>query len=581
MAIPLNANSAGEAPSPFEFTPSGMARKAGALHYWLIPVLICLAHFPVLYYLARQHPLGNFATETDFYHFYAPDAELIANGQFPTNTYQGPGYSAFLALIAKLVDGDLFDIGKWLSVVCAVLCGLLTFIIFARLFSYWVGVGAHLITIVSGEFPQFSINATTDLFFLLLCLVTLAVFTSNWGSVSRRVALSGVLIGLSYLTRYNGLFLLAAGLIGIVILNLFEKNRRERWVLSMIIILTFLVSVSPWLYLNYKHRGSPFYNTNYLNVATEFYPELVAGKTNQDGTRALEQKFHSFGDVLRYDPQNLLLRYPVNLFESLRLSIQNSLVNQLVGWAALFGVVFALFGKRSKAAGFVLIAGAVYLLLMALNHWETRYYFFIMVLYAGLAVYAVSRLSKAVVARSWSWMPPLANITLAAPVAGVFGVVLFAVLWGLSFSESRRDVKRFLAGHPTEVIAALDYLNSVNPQGARLRIVARKPHLPYLSRNEWVFFPQVKSLDEFRVWVENNQVDYIAIGKRELKERKELTSLSDPKNAPPWLKAVWVNDEPMFILYRPKRVGESGSRGVGESEDRRQKTEDRRLIQKL
>jgi hypothetical protein len=547
MAIRRNANSPGEPPSALEFAPIGTAGKTGAWRSWLIPVLICLAHFFVLYYLARQHPLGNFATETDFYHFYAPDAELIAKGQFPTNTYQGPGYSALLALIAKLVDGDLFDIGKWLSVVCAVLCGLFAFIIFARLFGFWVGVGAQLIAIVSGEFPQFSINATTDLFFLLLCLVTLAVFTSNWMSVRPRVALTGVLIGFSYLTRYNGVFLLAACLFGIVILNLFEKSRRERWILTMIIIVTFLACISPWLDINYKHRGSPFYNTNYLNMATEFYPELVAGKTNQDGTRALEQKFHSFGDVLRYDPKKVLLRYPINLFESLRLSINNSLVNQLVGWAALFGVVLALIGKRSKAVGFVLIAGAVYLLLMALNHWETRYYFFLMVLYAGFAAYAVSRLSKAVVARSWSWKFPL---------AGGFGVLLFAILWGLSLAESRKDVKRFLAGHPTEVIAALDYLRSVSPQGTRLRIVARKPHLPYLSRNEWVFFPQVKSLDEFRVWVENNQVDYIAIGKRELKERKELTSLGDPKNAPPWLKVAWVNDQPMFILYQPKGKSE-------------------------
>jgi hypothetical protein len=562
MAITRNANSAGESPSAFGIAPIGMADKIGSWRHWLVPVLICLVHFCVLYYLARQHPLGNFATETDFYHFYAPDAELIANGQFPTNTYQGPGYSGFLALIARLVNGDLFDVGKWLSVVCAVLCGLLTFIIFARLFGFWVGVGAQSIVIVSGEFPQFSINATTDLFFLLLCLVVLAVFTSNWMTVRWRVALTGVLIGFSYLTRYNGIFLLAACLFGIVILNLFEKSRRERSILSMIIIVTFLACISPWLYINYKHRGSPFYNTNYLNMATEFYPELVAGKTNQDGTRALEQKFHSFGDVLRHDPKKILLRYPVNLFESLRLSIKNSMVNELVGWAALFGVVFALIGRRSKAVGFMLIAGAVYLLLMALNHWETRYYFFLMVLYAGLAVYAVSRLSKAAVARSWSRTPLLANPRLAASSAWVFGVLLFAAIWGLSLAESYKDVRRFLAGHPTEVIAALDYLRSVNPQGDRLRIVARKPHLPYLSRNEWIFFPQVKSLDEFRVWVENNRVDYIAIGKRELKERKELTSLGDPKNAPSWLKVAWVNDQPMFILYQPKGVE---SQGVGES----------------
>ncbi|HEU0185081.1 MAG TPA: hypothetical protein VFS27_07185, partial [Blastocatellia bacterium] len=60
----------------------------------IIPLLICLAHFLALVYVARQHPFGKYATETDFYHYYAPDAERLAAGQFPQNTYQGPGYPA-------------------------------------------------------------------------------------------------------------------------------------------------------------------------------------------------------------------------------------------------------------------------------------------------------------------------------------------------------------------------------------------------------------------------------------------------------------------------------------------------------
>src|SRR5262249_49816917 len=161
-----------------------------------------------LSYLARQHPFGNFATETDFYHLYAPDAERVAAGQFPQNTFQGPGYPAALALISKLtgMSGDLFTVGKWLSVVCAVACGALVFVFFARLFGYWVGAGAQLIAVVSGEFPQFSINAATDVFFLLLCLAALVLFTGERVAPRWRVALTGALSGVIYLSRYNGLF---------------------------------------------------------------------------------------------------------------------------------------------------------------------------------------------------------------------------------------------------------------------------------------------------------------------------------------------------------------------------------------
>lgn len=515
------------------------------LPYWLaqaLPILICLAHFIILASLANRHPIGNFATETDFYHYYAPDAERISQGEFPSNTYQGPGYPALLALITKLIGSDLFTTGKWLSVIGAVICGFLVFLLFGRLFGYWVGIGAQAITIVSGEFPQFAINATTDVLFLLLCLLALVIFIYPWFSMHSRMAIVGILAGFAYLTRYNGIFLLIAFIIGIFLLNQFEQNRRHRLKLSAIVLLTFFVTISPWLYANYKYRGSPFYNTNYLNLATEFYPELVAGKTNQDGTRALEEKFHSAADVLRYDPMRVISHYPFNFYETLRLSIKDSLVAELVGWSAWLGIIFVLIKRRSKDLALVLIIGAIYLLLIALTHWETRYCFFIMALYSGFAVYGVTKITE---------LLRMSGLKLKIIVPAV-SVLLVGVMWVSSVAESRQDVIRFLAGHPIEILAARDYLNDINPQGARLRVVARKPHLPYLSRNEWVFFPQVKSIDELRLWVEGNNIDYIAIGRRELKERKELTPLGDPKNAPAWLKAVWVYENPVFILYKPE-----------------------------
>jgi 4-amino-4-deoxy-L-arabinose transferase-like glycosyltransferase len=506
-----------------------------------LPLLICLLHLAVLTYLARQHFIGNYATETDFYHFYAPDAERLAVGQFPQNTFQGPGYPATLALLGKAtgLSGDLFTVGKWLSVICAVLCGGLTFALFAQLFGCWVGIGAQLLVIVSGEFPQFSINAATDVFFLLICLATLVVFLNEKWPTHWRVIAAAALTGAAYLTRYNGLFLLLVCLLGILLLNLFAQSWRARLKLAALFIVVFIITAAPWLYANYKQHGSPLYNTNYLNIATEFYPELVAGKTNQDGTRVLAERFHSFGDVLLYNPRQLFTRYPVNLWESLRLSFKDSLVNQWVAWLAWLGVLLVLWERRSKAALLMLSAGALYLLLMALNHWETRYYFFVMVLYAGLAVYTVARL--AMLARSRGRLPRLAYV--------VSPVFMVAVLFILSLLESQRDVQKFLASHPTEITAARDYLNGVGARGQR--IVARKPHLPYLSRNEWVFFPPVQSLDELRAWLAENRIDYLAIGKRELKERKALTSLGDPEQAPPWLRAVWVNEEPPFILYQP------------------------------
>lgn len=507
---------------------------------WL-PFLLCAAHLMTLVFLARQHPYGNYATETDFYHYYAPDAERIAAGQFPQNTFQGPGYPAVVAIFGKLTNGDLFTAAKWLSVVCAVLCGWLVFVLFSRLFGFWAGLGAQLIAIASGEFPQFSINAATDVFFLFVCLAVLTTFTSERLNLRWRTMLTGALTGAAYVIRYNGLFLLAACLIGILLLNLFEQSWRDRMRSAVVFLAMFFIAASPWLAANYKHRGSPFYNTNYLNIATEFYPELVKGETNQDATRALEEKFRSFGDVLGYDPARLAKQYPVNLYESLRQSVTGNLVAQLVGWLALLGIGLSFVGRKSKPAMLVLVAGGLYLLLMALNHWETRYYFFVMVLYSGFAVFAAERWLALVRAQGW----------LKAPAFAAIPAVLVAVMFVASFAESRKDVAEFLDAQPVEVAGARDFVLGLNAAPNSLRIVARKPHLAYMSRQEWVFFPQVKSLEELRVWLENNRVDYIAIGKRELKERKELKPLGNPKKAPEWLRAVWNYEPTNFILYQP------------------------------
>jgi len=507
---------------------------------WLLPALICLASLLVFSYYARKHPYGTYTTETDFYQYYGPDAQRIGAWQFPENPYQGPGYPAMLAVVSKLSGGDLFSAGKWLSVVSAAIVGLLSYILFSRLFGYWPGVGAQLSVLVVTQLPIFAINPTTDVFFLVPCLASLVVFTSDRLAVPWRIVLTAVLIGITYLTRYNGVFLLAACLFGIVLVNIFERSWRSRLVLASVLIAIFLVTASPWLIANYKQNGSPFYNTNYLNIATEFYPDLANDNVFQDSTRSLAERFHSFGEVFRHDPGRMLKHYPENLFDCLGKTVTLNLVSQWVGWLGLAGFALALIERRSKNVTLVLTSIGFCVLLLALTHWEDRYYFYIGVMYSGLAAYAGVRVLRIVRKRGWARHRVYAAIPL----------ILFAVMWSMAFSKSRRDLTRFLNTHPTEIVAACDYLKSENVNGAR--IVARKPHLPAMCGGEWIYFPQVESLDGLRVWLQKNRVDYIAFGIREQAARPQLQSLKDPSAAPPWLKPVWVSAKPPFVLYKPQ-----------------------------
>jgi len=501
-----------------------------------LPALaVSIAAFIIYSYAAWHHPIGSYGTETDFYHLYGPDALRLRAGHFPENPYQGPGFPALVAVIAKFT-GDVFVAGKWISVVAAAGTLIAVYLLFRDLFAsgswgVWLGIGAAALVAVSPEFPQFAISATTDSFFLLITVAFLLIFTRDSLSVRYRIVLCGALGGLAWITRYNGAFLMMSAVIAIVLLDYFNLSWRDRVVSTLILIAAFCVTASPWLYANYVNRGSPFYNANHLNMATEFYPELVEGRTNQDATRPLENVFRSFGDVIRYDPGRVAKHYPVNVWQSIRQSAYSTLMSPWVAWTALAGIVIALRQARSKKLLFVLISALLYVLIIGLTHWETRYYFFLMVVCAGFAAYTV-----------------IAALASGFKAIQAAALVLFAIMWLSSFGMARKDLTGFLKSQPLEVLAARDFLKQHGVTAGR--VVARKPHLPFVAGLEWIFFPPVKSVDELGKWLKTNPADYVVISSIETRRRKELASLKEPDKAPAWLRLEWKNDDPLFILYR-------------------------------
>lgn len=509
---------------------------------------VSIAAFITYSYAAWHHPIGSYGTETDFYHLFGPDALRISAGRFPENPFQGPGFPALVSVIAKFT-GDVFVAGKWISVFAATATLIAVYLLFRDLFvsSTWgilIGVGAAALVTVSPEFPQFAISATTDALFLLLTVAFLLIFTRDSLSVRHRVVLCGVLGALAWITRYNGAFLMISAVIAIVLLDYFNLSWRDRVVSTLILIAAFCITASPWMYANYVNRGSPFYNANHLNMATEFYPELVEGKTNQDATRPLENVFRSFGDVIRYDPVRVAKHYPLNVWQSIEQSAYSTLMSPWVAWTALAGIVIALSRTRSKKVLFVLISALLYVLIIGLTHWETRYYFFLMVVCAGFAAYTI-----------------VAAFTSGYRAMQAAALVLFAIMWLSSFGMARKDLTGFLKSQPLEILAARDFLKQQGVTSGR--IVARKPHLPFVAGLEWIFFPQVKSVDELGQWLETNPANYVVISSIETRRRKELASLREPDTAPSWLKLEWKNDDPLFILYRINQEPVGKMTGMG------------------
>ncbi len=493
------------------------------------PILLAVATLIALSLLGARHPFGTYGTETDFYHLYAPDASRLAAGEFPQNTFQGPGYPLVLAVV-RAVAGDLFVAGKWISIASASLAVFFVALIFQRLGGVSCGIGAGVLLLLSPVFGVYGVSATTDVFFLMLSLAMLAVLTAERPSPNWRAAIAAAIGGFAYLTRYNGIAVIAAVLLAVIVFDLFVEPMRRRLTLAGLFIVVFTAAASPWLIVNAAHHRSPFFNTNYLNIATEFFPEKSGGRFDQDGTRAAAVHFHSFRDLISADPFRIARRYPEKLWNAIRQSAV-ALLPQWIALVALGGAAIAL-TRRERMARLLIAAMIAHLLLLALTHWETRYFFLVGALLGGFASYAA--------------------VCIGTRYKRSGSIAAFAVLSAMalaSFARSRAEVERFLASHPVEVMAACEQLQQHGIRGAR--IVARKPHLSALCNQQWVFFPDVASPEELRVWLAASHVDYLAFGIAEAGSRPGLAPLLDPRNAPPWLQPVWANRGRPYVLYRP------------------------------
>ena len=503
----------------------------------LLPLVVAVVSFGVFLAIASTRRIGTYDVETDFYGDYVPDAARLSEGQFPLNEFQGPGYPATLAVV-EAATGDAFRAGRLISAASAALVGFLAFVLFRDLFGDWAGLGAQLLVLVNGIFPTFAVTASTDTFFVALCMAAIVVFLREGARPGVRVAAAGVLSGLAFLTRYNGVFLVPVFLVGLATLDSFGPRRRDRMRQTGLYLAIVFLTALPWLYANQRHRGSALFNRNYLNMATLFYGDEIGADMTGDGTAVAETRFHSFGDVLRFKPVRILRRYPANLLASVRRSLSSSLVAPFLGLAAVLGAVLAPW--RSRVAPRLLwlaLLAVCYFLLMALNHWEPRYYLLPGVLYAGLAAFAIVRVAR--------WLSEAGrNPRLAHAV----GIAAFFVFWALSARASAEKVKAFIRSEPVEVLDACAYLRKEGVRDAR--ILARKPHLGAVCGQRVEGFPPVGSVEELKGWLATHPVDYVVFSDVEARRRAGLVALRDPAAAPPWLDGVKISSDPLYILYR-------------------------------
>jgi hypothetical protein len=84
------------------------------------------------------------------------------------------------------------------------------------------------------------------------------------------------------------------------------------------------------------------------------------------------------------------------------------------------------------------------------------------------------------------------------------------------------------------------------------RIMARKPHLPYLLNSQWVYFPDAQDLIALRASLTTTPAEYVYYGQSEFALRPNFRFLCFPPYRPPGWDVVRA--DPNGVLYR---VGEA------------------------
>ena len=474
------------------------------------------------------HKMGAYGVETDFYWAYARDAQNIMNGEMPEEPGVGPGY-AIVLIVFNLLFNDWFVSGKMLSIVSAVVGGLFTFGYLRAVFNAKIA----FYTLILWHFSvlPFSIVAGTDLFFAMLVAAGL-YFLFRGGSLSfGNIIFAALFMGLSYLTRHNAVVLP----LGVAFVVLFLNPETWDWITRIKYVLIFavvFVAVNiPWSVVTMLYAGTAARSDSYLIIASHFYGR--PGVVSSEDMRIAAQSFQSLSDVVFYDFAHFVKHYIGNLYRHFYEIMLNSVrfPGLLFAGAGFFMLIPTLNRRQVSLYVFPVLS----FLLLCLVHYEPRYYLYIISFFLIPIAYCIYSIDFRMDIRPLLKLSVWRNLAFAA--TAIFALFL-----------SSKDIRAVIAEEPRELLQVAEMLETKVLDNQS--IIARKPHLGYLSNLETKYFPEAKTVQDLLDFAAQENADYLLYGQVEFKRRPELAFLLDVEKAPEQLQPVCFVEEPKTVVYK-------------------------------
>jgi hypothetical protein len=485
-------------------------------------------------YLSLTRSYLTFGPETDFLDRYASEAALLLAGQPLEMKFHPPLYSIVLAGVFSLVE-DWVRSGLIVTWVGSLAAMVGTFSLFRRIAGRSAAWGALLALITSRTFLSYAASATSDVFFLALYTLTCLVLSmAEDGNRPWPWLAAGILLGLSVLTRTNGITLS----LFLAIPFLSSRPLRDRAVNGCCLAAGLMIPICGWGWLAYS-TGSPLApEQTHVTMAMTYFAQ-GSNRVSREGATALQEKFSSIVQVLSYDPARIATIYRLDLARSLtEIFAGKALLAFPLNWLSLPGLYFLCRSIR-RPFGIVLVLAAVFqLLLVNFKFYEPRYLLFVVpLLGAGVGVLA-SRIF------AWENASAGAKAFVAASMAAYVGVI------------GHRDFPRIHARlHAQdrelgEVLAAFPF--PVEPNAV---LYARKPHVPYYLGAKNLLFPEVSTTAQLEEVLRTQSADgtpvYLYYGSAERRKRPRLRDLGFAQQRPEWLEPLAVSEIPgTWALYR-------------------------------
>jgi hypothetical protein len=501
--------------------------NAKRLGFWL-----SLGYFIIMLFCTLLfHKIGDYGVETDFYWSYVPEAKSISKGQLIIDAFRGPFYPLTLYFIEKIFH-DYFISGLIIGILSASISIWFIFKLFEAMFNRTIALLSIFFIIFNPIFVQFTYSNGTDMLFFFLSYALLYFFHKEKPTKSI-ILFIALLTSAVYLTRYNGVFLLFAIPIIIVILDIWAFEYKKRILYSVIYIFLFLLCIAPWNIYTYKTLGEFFYNHNYKNIAYEFFAK---GKMGWDiFWFSYSSKFQSLYDVISYNPLYFLSH---SLFNFINYLFKN--LKDLVGWhigvTFIFGIIFFLFNstKNVKQKSYFIFC-FIFLAILSLTFYSDRFSLFLVPFYTVFSIKFLLEINKS---KKYSFSPFYGYSLL---------VVFFyiSLVWTISYNS------RKINSGPNEILTISNWYKSRNLNEVSEPIIAaRKPHIAYYLNMKFVLLPFADSFEDFHKKLEQQKVNYLYLNVSELGTRSDLHYLIDTSKVFNGLSLIYYSKDPNQILYK-------------------------------